>query len=120
MKLLRKLCSQEVNILLDRMESHPEEFYQSVSLSASILGGKWDLLLTAGEFTRIEKFLLRRNMRKLKRMATHRLIITTLVDEPVNRDYGMLSDPYIMSTVGRYTNSTSDQSITIASQEQFK
>lgn len=94
-----RLISPQVQLLLERMESHPEEFYKALTLSAGVFDGKWDFVLSSGEFTRIEKFLIKRKMKELKREATHRQILLTIMygKEESADDYHVK-----MSTTGRF------------------
>jgi hypothetical protein len=98
MKVLRKLCAEQVNILLDRMESHPDEFYKVLQMSKHVLSDKWDLVLNAGEFNLVEKYLIHKKMKELKRKATHQQILLTIM-------YGKEAseeDHTFHSTVGRF------------------
>ena len=102
MKVLRKLCAEQVNILLDRMESNPDEFYKVLQMSKHLLGDKWDLVLNAGEFNLVEKYLICKKMKELKRNATHQQILLTIMygKEAPEEDYTP------MTTVSRATQST--------------
>ena len=110
MKLLRKLCAEQVNILLDRMESHPEEFYKVLQIARPMYESKWDMVLSAGEFNRIEKFLIKRKMKELKREATHRQILMTIM-------YGKdedLGETYKFSTAGRFSQTEHDRKMVVS------
>jgi hypothetical protein len=101
-----RLISPQVQMLLDRMESHPEEFYRALELTRTMYNGKWDMVLSTGEFNHIEKFLIKRKMKELKREATHRQIIMTIMygKEESDEDYHVR-----MSTAGRFTKEEQDR-----------
>lgn len=76
-------------MVLDRMDTHPDEFIES---SKQLWGEpKWAAILNNGCFNRIEKFLLKRKYRKLKRIATQQSIIQTLVYGDEKTDFVPLS-----------------------------
>lgn len=76
-----RFVSQQVRILLERMDLYPEEFVRS--FESRHLETKWNEVLQEGHFNRIEKFLIKRKYVKLKRQATREAIVATIMyDEP--------------------------------------
>jgi hypothetical protein len=74
------IVSEQVKILLDRMEMYPEEFvhpYESRRINS-----KWGEVLDEGTFNRLERFLIKRKVRALKRKVTQDLILATIIYEP--------------------------------------
>jgi hypothetical protein len=78
------IISEQVKILLDRMNMHPDEFvhpYESRNINS-----KWGEVLDEGTFNRVERFLIKRKVRALKRKVTQDLILATIMyDEPPQR-----------------------------------
>jgi hypothetical protein len=73
------IISEQVKILLDRMDMHPDEFvhpYESRNINS-----KWGEVLDEGTFNRLERFLIKRKMRALKRKVTQDLILATIMYE---------------------------------------
>ena len=93
-----RFVSQQVRILLERMDTHPEEFSRHLSLTTRAFGGKWDLVLTSGEFTLLEKYLIRRKIKQIKRAITHQQILMTIMYGQDEHD----SDGPLMSTTSRF------------------
>lgn len=87
--------SEQVKILLERMDMHPEEFvrpYESRHLNT-----KWGEVLDEGTFNRVERFLIKRKFRALKRKVTQDLILATIMYE------GEKEEDYVAhSTTGRF------------------
>ena len=84
----RFVC-QQVRILLERMDSHPDEFVESMNNRlARALGNKWDSVLTYGQFTLVEKYLIKRKIRALRREVTKQHILMTIMGhEERNEDF---------------------------------
>jgi Zn-dependent M32 family carboxypeptidase len=74
-----RFVSPQVQILLDRMESHPEEFCKSLSITQALYNEKWDTVLSAGEFNLVEKYLIKRKIKGLRRKITHQQILMTIM-----------------------------------------
>jgi len=75
-----RFISHQVRILLERMEMYPEEFvhpYESRNINS-----RWGEVLDEGTFNRLERFLIKRKVRALKRKATQDLILATIIYEP--------------------------------------
>ena len=77
------------------MDMHPEEFvrpYESRRLNT-----KWGEVLNEGTFNRVERFLIKRKFRALKRKATQDMILATIMYE------GEKEEDYVAhSTTGRF------------------
>ena len=75
------IISEQVKILLDRMDMYPDEFVRP--FESRNIETKWNSILQEGRFNRIEKFLITRKYVKLRRQATRDLIMSMIVyDEP--------------------------------------
>jgi len=72
------LVSEQVKILLERMDLYPEEFVRSYE--SRRLNTKWGEVLNEGCFNLVEKFLLRRKYDALRRKATQEVIMQTIMD----------------------------------------
>ena len=96
-KLLKKFCSDQVCILLERMDSHPEEFV-NVYGKPRYYEPRWSSLLNEGAFSLIEKRLLKRKLFALRRKQTQADIIATLTQEVAD------DDGPTMSTAGRFSD----------------
>lgn len=85
--------------MLDRMDSHPEEFCRALHLARPVYIDKWDMVLNAGEFNWVEKYLIKKKIKELKRSATHQQILMTIM-------YGGEESevPLKMSTTSRFTS----------------
>ena len=94
-----RFISQQVRILLERMDTHPEEFAQGGHLSQFSSITRWGYILEQGEFNRLEDFLLKRKLRKLRRRATQTFILDTLLQEKEESEPGPT-----MSTAGRFSD----------------
>jgi|APGre2960657373_1045057.scaffolds.fasta_scaffold57219_1 hypothetical protein len=78
------IISEQVKILLDRMDMHPDEFVQPYE--SRNINSKWGEVLDEGTFNRVERFLIKRKVRALKRKVTQDLILATIMyDEPPQR-----------------------------------
>lgn len=81
-----KIVSEQVKILLERMDLYPEEFVRP--FESRRLETKWNEVLQEGHFNRVEKFLIKRKYVKLKRKATQEMIMQTIMyDEPVQEEF---------------------------------
>ena len=67
-----KIVSEQVKILLERMDLYPEEFVRP--FESRRLETKWNEVLQEGHFNRVEKFLIKRKYVKLKRKATQEIM----------------------------------------------
>lgn len=81
------IVSNYVKILLDRMNTHPEEFVSSKALMGLWTQPKWQDILCSNVFNPVEKFLLKRKYRKLKRFQIEKDILSTLVDGNKAEDF---------------------------------
>ncbi len=75
-----RFISHQVRILLERMDLYPEEFvhpYESRNINS-----RWGEVLDEGTFNRLERFLIKRKVRALKRKVTQDLILATIIYEP--------------------------------------
>lgn len=79
------LISEQVKILLERMDLYPEEFVRS--FESRHLETKWNEILQEGHFNRVEKFLIKRKYVKLKREATREAIMQTIMDDSSPQDF---------------------------------
>jgi hypothetical protein len=103
-KLLKKFCSDQVCILLERMDSHPEEFV-NVYGKPRYYEPRWSSLLNEGAFSKIEKHLLKSKMFGIRRKQTQADIIATLTQEVADEDGPT------MSTAGRFSDELSKKMI---------
>lgn len=72
-----KIISEQVKILLERMDLYPEEFVRP--FESRNIQTKWNEILQEGYFNRVEKFLIKRRYVKLKRQATREAIVATIM-----------------------------------------
>lgn len=93
-----KLVSEQVQILLERMDMHPGEFVKSYDYG--VHNGKWYDILHGGTFNIIERTLIKRKYKKLKRKATQKDIMTTIMHGGDQEDDTL--GP-AMSTISRFT-----------------
>lgn len=93
------LVSEQVKLVLERMDTHPEEFTGNTSNG---MYHKWDFLFSTGTFNRIEKFLLKRKMKELRRKITQQQILLTIM-------YGQEDVGPVMSTASRFMNKHAEQ-----------
>ena len=88
--MLKNLVHDQIKILLERMDTHPEEFFTPKTLGA----GKWDPFMPGSSifrhFTKLEQYLIRRKYCKARdkiyRQQAYDGILETLVfkEEPTN------------------------------------
>jgi len=77
--MLKKLCHDQVKILLERMDTNPDEF--------AVVEGKWDEFMPNrsrfNTFTKVEQYLIRQKFTKIikniERQETYDAILETLV-----------------------------------------
>jgi hypothetical protein len=79
------IVSDQVKILLERMDLYPEEFVRP--FESRRLQTKWNEVLQEGHFNQIEKFLIKRKYVKLKRKATQEMIMQTIMDDSSPQDF---------------------------------
>ena len=85
-----------VKILLERMQTHPEEFVDETNLGAT----KWSGVLNYYDnvLTLEEKKAIQEGVLKLKRDAFTKQVMEILLEEPVKID----PDTFTIKTAGRY------------------
>ena len=91
------IISDQVKILLERMDMHPEEFVHP--FESRNIEPKWHSLLHNGAFGIVEKFLIKRKYNALRRKATQEMILATIMyadEEKEEKDY------VAHSTTGRF------------------
>lgn len=71
------IISEQVKIMLERMDLYPEEFVRP--FESRHIETKWNDILQEGRFNRIEKFLIMRKYVKLRRQATRDAIMATIM-----------------------------------------
>lgn len=107
--MLKKLCHDQVKILLERMDTNPEEF--------AIVEGKWDEFMPNrsrfNTFTKVEQYLIRQKFTKIikniERQETYDAILETLVfkEETKTKRYYSTSNQPVLGTPS-YTVNTSE------------
>lgn len=95
-----KIVSQQVRMLLDRMDMHPKEFARAGHLGIGSTT-KWDYILTSGGFNVIEKALLKRKLRQLRRKVTQQEIMSLILTGRIELEEEDNVAP-IFSTTGRF------------------
>ena len=91
------IISDQVKILLERMDMHPEEFVHP--FESRNIEPKWHGLLHNGAFGVVEKFLIKRKYNALRRKATQELILATIVYADEEKE----EENYVAhSTTGRF------------------
>jgi len=90
-----RFVSPAVQMLLKRMDTHPEEFVNKESFFENT---KWQNLLNEGRFNATEKFFIKRKYMKLKRESTQHKIITMILHGEDSQDNYLA-----MSTIARVT-----------------
>jgi hypothetical protein len=91
------IISEQVKILLERMDMHPEEFVHP--FESRNIEPKWHGLLHNGAFGIVEKFLIKRKYNALRRKVTQEMILATIMYEGEKEDDDLLVRH---STVGRF------------------
>lgn len=95
-----RLISEQVEILLERMDTHPEDFYADNSYLGVIHSRPWLDLVKGGSFTLVERVIINKKLKQLKRDMTKNRIITLLV-EPRYDEFN--DDSVRISTTSRFT-----------------
>ena len=72
------IVSDQVKILLERMDMHPEEFVKPFT-RAVMPRDKWDSILNYGTFNLVERALIKAKYKKLKRESTQKDIMTSIL-----------------------------------------
>jgi hypothetical protein len=121
--MLKKLCHDQVKILLERMETHPEEFIKE---------GKWDDFLPPEtnahrgmltpkfkHFTKLEQYLIRQKykgiVQTLLRQRAYDSILETLVfkEETNTERYYSTSNQPVLGTPSTIYEATIDKNGTV-------
>lgn len=102
--MFKKFCHDQVKILLERMDTNPEEF-------AVVDGGKWDEFMPNQprfkDFTKVEQYLIRKKFREVVKVAeraerqeTYDAILETLVfkEETKTKRYYSTSNQPVLGT----------------------
>ena len=100
--MLKILIHDQVKILLDRMDTHPEEFFTPKTLG----NGKWDPFMPGSSifrhFTKVEQYLIRRKYCKARdkiyRQQAYDSILETLVfkeDNHTTDSYKYSAPPHL-------------------------
>lgn len=76
------LISEQVQILLERMNTHSEDFYSDNSFHGVIHSRPWLDLVKNGSFSLVERIVINKKLKQLKREMTKNRIITLLVKQP--------------------------------------
>lgn len=84
--ILSKFISSPVVMLLERMEEKPEEFQESTRLFGRgiykqsypmpAMPNRWNDILSVGEYSFIERVMLRQHLQKIARVTTQEKILT--------------------------------------------
>lgn len=98
--MLKKFCHDQVKILLERMDTNPEEF--------AVVEGKWDEFMPNrsrfNTFTKVEQYLIRQKFTKIikniERQETYDAILETLVfkEETKTKRYYSTSNQPVLGT----------------------
>lgn len=105
-QLLKRFCSEQVCILLERMDSHPEEFVNGYGKSR-YFEPKWSPILNEGAFNRIEKYLLKSKMFGIRRRQTKADIILVLTRDVTDAE----DESPKMSTTSRFSDQVAQKMI---------
>ena len=92
------IISDQVKILLERMDMHPEEFVHP--FESRNIEPKWHGLLHNGAFGIVEKFLIKRKYNAIRRKATQDMILATIMYE---RDDVREEDYVPLTTTSRFS-----------------
>ena len=108
--MLKKFCHDQVKILLERMDTNPEEF--------AIVEGKWDEFMPNrsrfNTFTKVEQYLIRQKFTKIikniERQETYDAILETLVfkEETKTKRYYSTSNQPVLGTPPIIYEATAD------------
>jgi hypothetical protein len=95
-----KIVSQQVQMLLERMDMHPKEFARAGHLGIGSMS-KWGYILESGEFNLLEKTLLRHKFRQLRRKVTQQEIMSIILTGRIDIEEEDKLAP-VFSTTGRF------------------
>ena len=109
---LKLFCHDQVKILLERMDSHPEEFTSN---------NKWDLFLPANNppprhvnlykyFTTAERFAVKIKINELVREKMQQEAYNGIMDTLVKSDYKDIDDMFGKPTLQSYGSTITYQS----------
>lgn len=98
-KMLKRFCSDQVCMVLERMESHPEEFTGNTTNGRY---HKWDFVFTTGTFNKVEKLLLKHKLKELRKEVTRQQIILTLMYDAQDDESTLMPYHPTMSTTSRF------------------
>jgi hypothetical protein len=100
-----KLVSEQVKILLERMDMHPEEFVPVLGRYYLPSGKQdaWNRILNNGQFSLVEKLLIKRKFNAIRRAATQADILETIVrnDSPEGESEEEAGLPYMTINAAR-------------------
>jgi len=100
-----KIVSDQVKILLERMDMHPEEFVKPFSFNV-LPKEKWDNIIRHGAFNLVEHYLIKAKYKKLKREATQKEIMATIL---FDGEEEIEEPPQAFSTVARMNPSNRER-----------
>ena len=103
-----KVVSEQVKMLLERMDLYPEEFTDVSDLLHR--RSKWESILTHGTFNLVERFLIHRKYKQIRRAATQQSIVSTLLYEPNDKEVLGSADP-LFSTTSRFSDELSKKMV---------
>lgn len=103
--------SDQVEILLQRMDDYPEQFFTSSSFSSRIgVLKSWSAIVERGHFNLVESFLIRKKLRSIRRRQTQNDIIECLVDGPTDLEVtGSLYPTITIPSAHQTTLNVSDE-----------
>jgi len=79
-----KIVRPTTQMLLKRMDDHPEEFD---AVNSVLYGARsWATVVKNGEFNLVENVLIKRKMKGIHRKATERVILELLLDGQVREE----------------------------------
>lgn len=104
--MLKKICHDQVKILLERMDTHPEEFLK---------GSKWDECMppelimhrTVGivshykQFNKLEQHLIRRKLTKMLKEVRQQQAYDAILETIMGKEDDHSTDAYTYSTSNR-------------------
>lgn len=100
MRLYDKIVSQQVRMLLERMDMHPKEFARAGHLGIGSTT-KWGYILESGEFNLLEQTLLKRKLKQLRRKVTQQEIMSVILTGRIEIEEEDKLAP-VFSTAGRF------------------
>lgn len=95
-----KIVSQQVRMLLERMDMHPKEFARAGHLGIGSVT-KWGYILESGEFNLLEKTLLKHKLKQLRRKITQQEIMSVILTGRIEIEEEDNVAP-VFSTTGRF------------------